>query len=350
MPPARRAPRLDRRRPGLRCRPPAGLPDSQTVLRGKYLRDVMADQRAGWRHFPHVSPDPTRLHPKHFPGYAGSTGWGDAIVVIPWVLYTHYERPRQCLDECLDAMVRWVDFVWSISDGPIVRPPSALGRPRLHLRRLAAARSATTASRARPVADDCAATLYHFISTELAGADRQRSSVSHDLAPDAWNARAGRNPTTPSRIEFVAAIRPSSPITTRRPTRLAFLHDLVPAAHREAAKQPLPTASIERCGLPDRHGLHRHPRPPAGIDQARHGRPGRKGLPAGRGSGLALSGVKQGATTIWERWDSMAPDGTIYEPDMNSYNHYAYGAVCQWLFESVAGISPDPERTWFCQR
>ena len=34
------------------------------------------------------------------------------------------------------------------------------------------------------------------------------------------------------------------------------------------------------------------------------------------------------------RW---ATDGTIYDPDMNSYNHYAYGAVCQWLFESVAG-------------
>ncbi|WP_442156209.1 hypothetical protein, partial [Rhizobium leguminosarum] len=36
------------------------------------------------------SPDPTRLHPANFPGYAGSTGLGDAIVVIPWVLYTHY--------------------------------------------------------------------------------------------------------------------------------------------------------------------------------------------------------------------------------------------------------------------
>ena len=39
--------------------------------------------------------------------------------------------------------------------------------------------------------------------------------------------------------------------------------------------------------------------------------------------------VERGATTIWERWDAMAPDGSIYDPDMNSYNHYAYGAVCQ---------------------
>ena len=59
--------------------------------------------------------------------------------------------------------------------------------------------------------------------------------------------------------------------------------------------------------------------------------------------------VEQGATTIWERWDAMAPDGTIYEPDMNSYNHYAYGAVCQWLFESVAGISPSPSAPGFAE-
>ncbi|GHA37715.1 hypothetical protein GCM10007989_36940 [Devosia pacifica] len=34
-----------------------------------------------------------------------------------------------------------------------------------------------------------------------------------------------------------------------------------------------------------------------------------------------------GATTIWERWDAVQADGTIYDPQMNSYNHYAYGAV-----------------------
>jgi hypothetical protein len=54
-----------------------------------------------------------------------------------------------------------------------------------------------------------------------------------------------------------------------------------------------------------------------------------------------------GATSIWERWDALAPDGSIYDPEMNSYNHYAYGAVCQWLMEGVAGLTPDPERPGF---
>jgi alpha-L-rhamnosidase len=52
--------------------------------------------------------------------------------------------------------------------------------------------------------------------------------------------------------------------------------------------------------------------------------------------------VKNGATTIWERWDAIQADGSIFEPTMNSYNHYAYGAVCQFLFERVAGFRPDP--------
>ena len=53
--------------------------------------------------------------------------------------------------------------------------------------------------------------------------------------------------------------------------------------------------------------------------------------------------VKTGATTIWERWDAIGEDGKAFDPQMNSYNHYAYGAVCQWLFESVAGFRPDPD-------
>lgn len=45
-----------------------------------------------------------------------------------------------------------------------------------------------------------------------------------------------------------------------------------------------------------------------------------------------------GATTIWERWDSMKPDGTFQDPSMTSFNHYAYGAVGDWMYRTIAGI------------
>src|SRR5205814_1769616 len=51
--------------------------------------------------------------------------------------------------------------------------------------------------------------------------------------------------------------------------------------------------------------------------------------------------VKQGATTIWERWDGQKPDGTFQDVGMNSFNHYAYGAVGDWMYRVMAGIEID---------
>jgi alpha-L-rhamnosidase len=48
--------------------------------------------------------------------------------------------------------------------------------------------------------------------------------------------------------------------------------------------------------------------------------------------------VKMGATTIWERWDGQKPDGTFQTPGMNSFNHYSYGAIGDWMYRVVAGI------------
>ena len=45
-----------------------------------------------------------------------------------------------------------------------------------------------------------------------------------------------------------------------------------------------------------------------------------------------------GATTIWERWNSMMPDGTIPDNGMNSFNHYSYGAIGDWLYREAAGL------------
>lgn len=53
-----------------------------------------------------------------------------------------------------------------------------------------------------------------------------------------------------------------------------------------------------------------------------------------------LYAVSMGATTIWERWDSMLPDGSINSGEMTSFNHYALGAVASWLHGTVAGLTP----------
>jgi alpha-L-rhamnosidase len=52
--------------------------------------------------------------------------------------------------------------------------------------------------------------------------------------------------------------------------------------------------------------------------------------------------ITKGATTIWERWDGTRPDGSFQDAGMNSFNHYAYGAIGAWLYRVVAGLEADP--------
>ncbi len=57
--------------------------------------------------------------------------------------------------------------------------------------------------------------------------------------------------------------------------------------------------------------------------------------------------VKMGATTIWEHWDGLKPDGSMWSADMNSFNHYAYGAIGEWMYRVMAGIEADEHCTGF---
>ncbi|MDB5623409.1 MAG: alpha-L-rhamnosidase [Devosia sp.] len=126
---------------------------------------------------------------------------------------------------------------------------------------------------------------------------------------------------------------------------LAILYDLLPEQHLEAARRYL-KASIERAGGRIGTGFIGTPALlPALIKIGEPELAARLFLQEEVPGWLFQ--VKMGATSIWERWDSLRADGSINGEEMNSYNHYAYGAVCQWLFESVAGFRPDPENPGF---
>jgi len=53
--------------------------------------------------------------------------------------------------------------------------------------------------------------------------------------------------------------------------------------------------------------------------------------------------IKMGATTIWERWDGIKPDGSFQNITMNSFNHYSYGAIGDWMYKNMAGLNPDAD-------
>ncbi len=314
------------------------LADSGSFL-VKYLRDVMHDQRVDGA-VSHFSPDPTRLHPIGGRGdWAGSTGWGDAIVIIPWQLYLHY-GDASILEECFPAMLRWLEYLWGISDGPTIRPPAVWGDHGFTFGDWL--QPVGDNRKPRPtVADDCAATLYHFISTRLT------AKIAHTIGRGAEAARLDARADeirSAFKNEFFS---PSGRIAHNDQTSwaLAFLYGLVPPEYEAAGREYFRRVLEETDGV---------------IGTGFIGTPAV--LPALTRLGMLdlaekmflnrkapgwLYQVEHGATSIWERWDALAEDGTIYDPDMNSYNHYAYGAVCQWLFEDVAGIKPLEDKPGF---
>lgn len=304
----------------------------------KWLRDVMADQRADGE-IAHVVPDPTRGHEDLYAGFYGSTGWGDAISIVPHTLYRHY-GDLDVLRETLPAMVRWNDFVWSISNGPIVRPP----RPW-------AARGFSFGDWLQPkgpsekplptIGDDAAATIYLFIAAKLTAkiaglvGDKATEKRLTDRAAIVKAAFAHEFITPSGRLAY----------DDQTSYALAFLHDLIPEEKRTAAKAYF-KATIARAD--GRIGTGFIGTPALLPALLKIGEPElaaavflQEGVPGW------LYQVKNGATTIWERWDAIQADGSVFDPSMNSYNHYAYGAVCQWLFEDVAGLRPDEDEPGF---
>ncbi len=313
------------------------LADAQSFLT-KYVRDIMADQRPDGA-VPHVVPDPTRQQPEKYPGFFGSTGWGDAIAVIPWQLYLHY-GDTGILTEALPAMVKWVDFVWSISNGPIVSPPRQWG-----------ARGFTFGDWLQPsgpsakplptIGDDASATIYLFITSGMVA---RMARIVGDTATATRMEGIAEKVKAAFATEFITA---SGRLAYDDQTSyaLAFLHDLIPEEKREAAKKYFKATILRADGKVGTGFIGTPALLPALV---KIGEPGiaadlflQEGVPGW------LYQVKMGATTIWERWDAMAPDGTIYNPQMNSYNHYAYGAVCQWLLEGVAGFRPTADEPGF---
>ncbi len=314
------------------------MADSERFLRD-YIRDVVHDQRADGA-VPHFSPDPTRLHPEKVPGdWAGATGWGDVITVLPWQLYLHY-GDAAVLHECFPAMRKWVDYLWSIGDGPIVLTHTTWGEKGFTFGDWL---QPTGDSRLpRPTIDaDCAATLYHFISTDLAA--KIAGIIGNANAQKELRARAEEIREAFAH-EFIS---PSGRLGHNDQTSyaLAALYDLIPAAHLDAAKAYFRKVIVDAKGLIGTGFIGTPALLPAlsklGMNDMAEMLFLNRDVPGW------LYQVDMGATTIWERWDAMGPDGELYDPFMNSYNHYAYGAVCQWLFEDVAGVKPTPDAPGF---
>ena len=256
-----------------------------------------------------------------------AAAWGDAAAVVPWVLYRRYGDPR-VLERQFASMRGWVDKIaglapdgvwaggfqfgdWLDPAAPPDDPFAATTDPDI-------VATAYLARSARIVAD----------AAEVLGrtADAERYG---SLAADARRAFAH---------EFVTG---SGRIVGDAPTAyaLALCFDLLPTGgQRKRAGERL--ADLVRAnGFRIATGFVGTPLMADALCAAGYPGPAYR-LLLERGCPSWLYPVTMGATTIWERWDSMLPDGSVNPGQMTSFNHYALGAVADWLHRTVAGLAP----------
>ena len=262
-----------------------------------------------------------------FPPLQADVGWGDAAVVVPWVLY---ERTGDAglladqwdVDDHLDRRVRGARRRGpGLPGGRVHRSATGWTPPR---RRTTPAPRGRRGSASRPPTSPGRRAWWRRRPRCSAGTARRFADLAERAA-----ARFRAEYVTPNgRLAF--------PSQTAYALALEF--DLLTAEQREHAGRLL-AEQVLKDGFHIASGFLGTPLVTDALTNAGELATAYE-LLLQRENPSWLYPVTMGATTIWERWDSMLPDGSINPGDMTSFNHYAFGAVADWLHRTVAGLAP----------
>lgn len=291
----------------------------------KWLKDLALDQHEDGA-VPHVIPNVL--------GRGSAHGWQDAAVIVPWVVYQYY-GDVQILEEQYESMKALVEFMRKKAGDAYLWVPSE--RQFGDWLAFATTRSdypgATTDK-------DLLASAFFYHSTDLLSKTATILGNESDAAD--YKALMANIKSAYAKEYITPNGRMSSNTQTAYVIALAF--GLIPEELEAAAAKRLADdvnafghLTTGFLGTPDLcHVLTSY----GYLDEA-YKLLYRTDYPSW------LYPVTQGATTIWERWDGQKPDGSFQNPGMNSFNHYAYGAVGDWLYRKVAGIDLDPKNPGF---
>jgi len=285
-----------------------------------WLADLAADQDASGA-VPAVIP---HILPVTLPAAA----WGDAVTVVPWVLYGRYGDTR-ILQQQFDSMKAWVEFMRSRTGESLLWDRDFQFGDWLDP---AAPPSNPAAARTLP---GLVATAYFARSAEILGLTARVLDRAEDEARYLALAAQVREAF---RREYVT---PNGRVLSDSSTAyaLALEFALLPS------EQERKNAARRLCTLVQENGYlisTGFVGTPLICDALTHMGEAEAAyrLLMQRECPSWLYPVTMGATTVWERWDSMLPDGSINPGEMTSFNHYALGAIADWLHRSVAGLAP----------
>jgi alpha-L-rhamnosidase len=287
----------------------------------KWLRDLAADQDKDGS-IPHVIPNVL--------GHGGATGWADAGIIIPWALYLDY-GDVSVLESQYESMKQWIGYMKQRAGEDLIWE----GDP-------------------------------HFgdwLSFDTNRSDYMGAYTLKDLIATAYYAYSS---SIVAKVAVVLGEEDDASYYSKLSNKVkeAFNEEFVtPNGRLVANTQTAYTLALAFGLLDDEQAKKAADHLAGDVKEFGHITTGFLGTPlisltltdVGR-SDLAykllnrkeypswLYPVTMGATTIWERWDGQKPDSTFQNPGMNSFNHYAYGAIGKWMYQVVAGIGIDENK------
>ncbi|MGI4832009.1 MAG: family 78 glycoside hydrolase catalytic domain [Janthinobacterium lividum] len=287
----------------------------------KWLRDLAADQGPDGA-VPFVVPSMPFTWGKNL---IGAAGWSDAATIIPWDLYTIY-GDRRTLAVQYPSMQRWEQYIRSKSRHDLWDTGFQFGDW------LAYDVDDDNGGRSAVTSHALVAQCYWARTTQILLDAATALGKTADAT--AYAAQLARIKAAFQR-EYVT---PGGALLSNTQTAyvLALQFDMLPENLRQQAAGRL----VQNVADYDTHlttGFLGTPYLCAVLSRFGHAEVAYK-LLLQKTYPSWLYPVTMGATTMWERWNSMRPDSTFAPPSMTSFNHYAYGAIGDWLYTTVAGL------------
>ncbi len=287
-----------------------------------WLADLAIEQRKSGGRVPHVVPNVLGTNA------SAAAAWADAATVVPWVMYQRF-GDKEILAGQFESMCAWVDHIVSLAGesrlwdkgfqfGDWVDPTAPPDKPaqaRTDKAIVASAyfvRSANLIVKAAEVLENTEAQKkYRALADEARAAfAREYVTPSGRMMGDAETAYA-----------------------------LAIAFDLLPTAEQRQRAGDRLSELVRDSGYHIRTGFVGTPIICDALCSTGHYLAAYR-LLLQQECPSWLYPVTKGATTIWERWDSMLQDGSINPGEMTSFNHYALGAVADWMHRTIGGLTP----------
>lgn len=296
----------------------------------KYLYDIAQEQEKTGGIVPNIIPAVGE-------NTGCSSGWGDAATIIPWNVYVQF-GDKKILENQFESMKAWVDFIRKEDEKSGSRKLWLTG---FHFGDWLALDGENPNSFAGGTETGFVSSAYYYYSSMIIA--KAAKVLGKEEISKEYEALASEVKEAIREEYFTKTGRLA--LKNQTAYILALFMDLVPEGKKERVANDLrERLKIDKNYL--KTGFIGTPYfcralSESGCNDLAYTLLLNKDYPSW------LYAVTMGATTIWERWNSVLPDGKISGIDMNSLNHYAYGSIVEWMYRYVAGINPVEETPGF---